>query len=455
MDNVEYVQNIFSKANKAMSEVSSYSQKQIDDAIKSMLLAFREKSEYLAKLAVDETGYGNFESKIEKNYQAPASAWYALKNKKSVGVIDEDAANGIVYMAKPVGRIVCITPSTNPSTTILYNAAYGIKGLNAVIISPHPAALRTSIETVNVLREALKNCGVPENIIQVSEIASSEISKLLLAGCDRSLIAGTAKTVAEGYSSGHPSIGVSHGNVQVVLDRNVDYQKAIKDAIYAGYYDNALICSCTQGIIVPKEIHDDVVSWASEEMAYVISEESEIDKIRNILFPSGNFNRDYVGKDALYIAKKAEVSVPESIKLLIIDKDDMSDDDPLLNGEMASLTLLHSYSDFEEVLPLMSRALDKDGKGHSCVIYSNDKERVKQFAQALPLTRILVNQLGLYAGGQQLKNGLNPTANLACGSWANNGQSHNITYKDLINICAVVWPWDNHQVPAEETIWAE
>lgn len=449
-----YIEGLIERARAAADIYETYTQEQVDTIVKSMLLAIREHAEELAIEAVEESGYGDVQTKVQKNLQATNAIWYALKNKKTVGVVDKDPINRLVYVAKPLGVLAAITPSTNPSTTMIFNAAYALKTRNALIFSPHPGALKTSLDTAKVLMEAASKAGAPEHILQIVEKPSSTASSELLARVDTSLVAGAEPTVKSAYMSGKPAIGVSHGNVQTIVDRGSDLHKIVKESIESASFDNGLICACCQSLVIPEEDRETVIRYLREEHAAVLTQREDIDKLRGMLFPDGKFNRLFLGKSASTLAEASGLDISKDVRLLVLAPEKFDAEDVLLAGEMAPVCTLQTYDTFDTAIAYTKNALQKDGKGHSAVIYSEDMEKIERLAIALPITRVLVNQPGIYAANQQLKNGLNPTANLACGSWANNSFSENISYRHLMNYCRIAWLWDEDSQPKEEDIWA-
>ncbi len=450
-----YISDLIDNAKKALKEYEAFTQEQVDACIKAMCLALRKNAKVLAEEAVEETGYGSVETKTEKNEQAADAIWYALKNEKSVGIINEDREKKLIYIAKPVGIIASVTPSTNPSTTIAFNACYALKGRNVVVFSTHPGAKKTSFHTIEILKDALRSAGAPENLLQYLDTDGINLSEELMSRCNLSVIAGNAKTVSMGYSSGHPCIGVSHGNVQTIVDRGYDYGKAVRESVYSCGFDNGLICACNQAVLAPEESREEFLRLFRESGAHVITDAEECERLRTLLFPdSRNFDRNYVGKSAALIAEHAKIDMTDGATVLLAAPEEFEDHDPLLQGEMSPVCLLLTYKTFEEAVQLAARGLSKDGAGHATVIYTHDEEKAKYAALQLPITRLLVNQPGVYAANQQLRNGLNPTSNLSCGSWANNSFSENITFRHMLNICRIAWELDEEKRPDKESIWA-
>lgn len=453
MTEYAYISSLVANARQALAVYETFTQEKVDACIKAMCLAFRTHAKVLADEAVEETGYGCAETKLEKNEQAADAIWYTLKNEPSVGIIGEDREKKLIYVAKPIGVIAAVTPSTNPSTTILFNACYALKGRNTVIFSTHPGAPKTSFHTIHVLQEALRQSGAPEHVLQYVDAGELNLTDELLGQCDLSIIAGPAKVVQKGYSSGHPCIGVSHGNVQTIVDRGYDYDQAVRESVYSGSFDNGLICACTQAVIVPTEARTEVLDLFRRYGALVLTQPEEINQLRSLLFPDNeHFDRNYLGKAACVLAQDAGFTAGQLPKILLAAPEAFADDDPLLRGEMSPVCLLLTYDTFEDALELAKRGLSKDGAGHSTVIYTHDEEKARRMALALPITRLLVNQPSVYAANQQLHNGLTPTSNLSCGSWANNSFSENISFRHMLNVCRISWELD--QLPDTSDLWA-
>lgn len=454
MNEGSYIEHLIKNAQKALHLYEDFSQEQVDACIEAMCAAMQKHAAELAEEAVKETGYGDTETKTHKNAQAAVAVRQTLRGQRSVGVIGEDPKRRLIYLAKPVGVIAAITPSTNPSTTIFFNACYALKGRNVVIFSTHPGAKLTSAHTIDVLIEALKKVGAPENLLQYLDTEDHSATDELLSCCQLSLIAGNEKTVRKGYSSGKPCIGVSHGNVQTIVDRGYDLEQVVKESVESCAFDNGLICACTQAVLIPAEERAHALELFAAQRAAVLTEDAEIKKLRELLFPNnGGFDRRYLGKSVDVLAKAAGINIAPETKIILIAPEAFAEEDPLLAGEMAPVCLLESYETFEQALALAARALEKDGAGHANVLYTNDSKRACQMADALPITRLLINQPAIYAANQQLKNGLSPTANLGCGSWANNSFSENITFRHLINICRVSWELDDLDAASDGVPW--
>lgn len=455
MDPIQVVDQLVEKGRIALKAYEGYNQEQVDALIKAMCLAFKDKALELSKEVVEETGLGDYESKIAKNTGSPDGIWYALKGKKSVGIIGEDKENGLTFVASPKGIMCSVAPTTNPNITVLFNAAYALKGRNVLIVATHPRAKRTTLHTVDILNEALAKLGAPENLIQCVEEPSIECTQVLMKKSDVIIATGGAAMVESAYSSGRPAFGVGPGNVQTIIDKGFDYGEAAAQIVQGRSFDNGLICAGNQSVICPAEDLDKVVDALKKNGAYYADSPEEVDVFRKALFPDGrHINRDLVGQNAAAIAKEAGVTVPDGTTVIAVlgDSSKVGAADPLCSEKMCPALVVLPYGSFEEGVNIAKTNLEYEGAGHSAVVHSNDADKVNYCGVTLPVSRLLVNQPGIFAANPALANGLNPTSTLGCGSWGNNSISENLTYEHLINISRIARMKDS--IPTEAEIWS-
>ena len=408
-------------------------------------------AEILADLAVAETGMGVYEDKVSKCRNKANLVWNNLKGKKSVGVIERDDNKKIFYVAKPMGIICAVTPSTNPVVTAMSNAMFALKGRNAIIIAPHPHAKKTTTRTVELLNEAISSIGAPKNLIQIIKDPTIELTNELMKSSDVVVATGGMNMVKAAYSSGKPSYGVGSGNVQVIFDRNIDFEKAVKDVIGGRSFDNGIICSGDQCIICHIDDFDEITKLLQQNGCYFVADSSEAKKIRETIFIDGVINRDIVGKSTMTISMLAKVGIPETAKVIALKE--QGEKDPLRKEKMCPVLLICRYKDFNDAIAIARKNLEIEGAGHSCVIHSNNISNIEVAGNMLPVSRLVVNQPGITAGGS-FYNSLNPTNTLGCGSWGNNSISENLTYKHLINIQQIAFKKDNVHIPSEQEIWS-
>ena len=353
-----------------------------------------------------------------------------------------------------MGVVGGITPTTNPVVTPMSKSMFAVKTRNAIIIAPHPRSKQTSTDTINHIRNILKAHGAPEDLVQIIEEPSIDLTSELMQKVDVIVATGGMGMVKSAYSSGKPSYGVGAGNVQCIIDRGVDYDEAVKKAVDGRKFDNGIICSGEQSIIYPAEERDAIVSALEKANAYVIPKE-EVHKLTDVLFVNGMTNKDFVGMDATFIAKEVGIEVPETTKVLVVESNGGRGEEELVAKEkMCPVMGLFAYDDFEDGVAIAKANLNLEGNGHSASIHSNDPEHIQYAGQVLTVSRLVVNAVCSTTAGGAANNGLAVTNTLGCGSWGNNSISENFTYKHLLNTTRIAPLSDKMVVPTDEEIWA-
>lgn len=453
MTNEQIIGELINKSRVALKELEKYTQEQVDALVKAAALAVKENAEILAKEVIEETGLGKYEDKIDKNSGTPDALWNYLKDKKSVGIIKREPENGLLYVAKPKGIIAVVAPTTNPTITALCNGIYAIKGRNTAIIAPHPRAKKTTKHTVDIMNAALKKLNAPENIIQIIEEPSIQLTQELMKTADAIVATGGMGMVKSAYSSGKPAYGVGAGNVQTILDRDFDYEKAAAQIVAGRIFDNGLICAGNQSVIMPIEKKDEIIKALVKNGVYYTEDPVEIKKFRETLFVDGHINREVVGQSAMAIGKLACIDLPEGTKAILLKVDKVGQEEVLCGEKMCPVMVAITYNTFIDAVDIAKKNLLYEGAGHSTVIHSNDQKHIEYVGNTLPISRLIVNQPGIAAAGTNFMNGFNPTTTLGCGSWGNNSISENLTYEHLINISRIGYMKDCSKIPTQEQIW--
>ncbi len=203
----------------AADKIADYNEEQIDKILRNMVRVAEENAVCLAQMAVEETGFGKVEDKTFKNHLASTILYNSIKDMKTIGVIKEDKENKIIELAEPVGLVMGIVPSTNPTSTAIFKAMISIKSRNAIVFSPHPSAAKCTIKAVELMRDAAIEAGAPENIINSITIPTIGATNELMKSKEVSIIIATGGPgmVKAAYSSGTPAIGVGAGTLQHIL----------------------------------------------------------------------------------------------------------------------------------------------------------------------------------------------------------------------------------------------
>jgi succinate-semialdehyde dehydrogenase len=447
------IDEMLEKARAAQAEIENYTQEQVDALVKIIGRTIYDHAEILAAEAVEETHFGRVDSKIYKQKKAAAAAWFYLRDKKSVGIIENDTMNKVVTFAKPVGVVACLAPSTNPTSTVASNGMNIIKCRNSTIVSPHPGAKNVTIHGVRLINEALREAGAPDNLIQVIEEPGMDKTKELMQKSDVIVATGGHAMVKSAYSSGRPSFGVGQGNVQVIIaDDYKDYDKAALTIVGGRAYDNGIPCTGEQALHFPKEDYDRVVEAFTKAKAAMIPDD-RAEGLAGLLFKEdGAINPKYVGMKPAKLAKELGFEVPEDSEVLIFNSRGLGRTNLLCREKLCPVIQLFPYESFEEGVEAARSNLLWEGAGHTSVIYTEDEKKAEYAGGKLPVGRLLVNQAGGAASGGNYINGLEPTMSLGCGSWGNNSISENLTYRHLMNVTKLAYYHDCTMPPLDE-VW--
>ncbi len=453
MDTTTYTNELIQKGREAQKKFEAFSQEQVDEIVKTIGKIVYDRAEELAKMAVEETRMGVYEDKVAKNKGKSKLIWNNLKDKKSVGIIGEDKEKALLLVAKPKGIIASVTPCTNPIVTPMCNAMFALKGRNALIVAPHPRSKKCSKYVVDLFNEAITKLGAPKNLIQIIEEPSIDRTTQLMKSVDVVVATGGMGMVKSAYSSGKPAYGVGAGNVQCIIDRDVNIKEVVPKIIAGRKFDNGIICSGEQTIIAPEENYDEIINEFKANGAYYVEDEETVGKFAKVLFPDGSINGKIVGQSTEFIAKLAEVEIPKDTKVIILKGRGTGHEEVLCKEKMCPVMTSFKYHTFADALDIAETNLNLEGKGHSCAIHSNTMENIKYAGEVLPVSRLVVNQPSSTSAGGGLNNGFAPTTTLGCGSWGNNSISENLDYKHLINVSRIGFFNKDIKAPTDEEIW--
>ncbi|ADG80943.1 acetaldehyde dehydrogenase [Thermincola ferriacetica] len=431
---IQEARDIARKAKAAQEILAEFSEEKINRIVAAMAEAGKANAEWLAKMAVDETKFGVFEDKVTKNIFASTNVYEYIKDMKTVGVLKEDPDKKIVEIAAPVGVIMGIIPSTNPTSTTIYKALISVKAGNAIVFSPHPNAARCTYAAAQVMHEAAVKAGAPEGIIGCLTKTTMAATQELMRHDDIAMILATGGSamVKAAYSSGKPAYGVGPGNVPAFIERTADVKQAVADIIRSKTFDNGVICASEQAIIVDEPIKDQVIAELKAQGAYFLNKE-EIEAVsRVVMTPRGGMNAAMVGKSAQVIAEKAGIKIPVGTRILIAPLDGYGPDYPLSYEKLTTVLAFYTVKDWHDACLLSIELLKLGGIGHSFVIHTQDEQVAREFIRK-PVFRILVNTPSAL-GGIGYTTGLAPSLTLGCGSWGGSSTSDNVTPLHLINI---------------------
>jgi len=432
------IEDIMQKAVNAAKEFNELDQLAVDKIVKAVYEAGFNNRVKLAKMAWEETGIGKWEDKVMKNVIATRNVYRDIRNQGTVGVITVDRENGITEIAKPLGPIFAITPITNPTSTVLFKVLIAMKTRNPIIFSPHGAARKCSIEAARVCYEAALAAGAPENCIQwIKRAGKDEILEIMAHKRTALILAtGSVGLVKAAYSSGNPAIGIGPGNVPVYIGKSADIPFTVENILFSKTFDNGTICASEQAVVVSRNNSQAVIAEFKKQKAYFLNKE-EIEKLNPIAFNTALkvMNVEVIGKSAPVIAKMAGFEVPEDTSVLIAELGDkVGIDAPLSLEILAPILAFYEVDSFQQGIEMCRRINVHGGLGHTVSIFSNDEEKIRQFASVMNAGRIVVNTPSSHGALGGTFNALQPSMTLACGPGGKNITTDNISARHLLSI---------------------
>lgn len=434
LQSVQEARDLAAAAKEAQLEFKHFSQDQVDKVVKAMADAGFKEAERLAKMAHEETGFGKWQDKVTKNQFGTKDVWESIKELKTVGVIDVQRNGKILKIAEPMGVVAALIPSTNPTSTAMFKAIISLKCRNGIVASPHPKSVNCTSEALRILAEAAEKAGAPKGLIQCMTIPTLEGTDALMKDKNIAVILATGSTpmVRAAYSSGKPAYGVGPGNVPAFIERTANYQKAVADIVYGTTFDNGVLCSSEQAMIVDRPLREKVIEEAKRIGCYFVNEE-EKKKLENTVAKGARLNADIVGKSAVWIANYAGFSVPPTTTVLVAECSSVGKQEPLSIEKLSPMLAFYTVDGWLEGCHRCIELLEFGGVGHTLVIHSNDKEVIMKFALEKPAFRIVVNTPSS-VGAVGYTTALTPSMTLGPGTWGGSIVSENVSAKHLMNI---------------------
>jgi acetaldehyde dehydrogenase (acetylating) len=423
------------RAKQAWIQLSEFSQERIDAVVDAMAAAATAQAETFARLAVEETGYGVVADKVQKNLFSSQKVYHFIRPMKTVGVIARHEERRVVEIAEPFGVVAAVVPSTNPTSTAIYKILISIKARCTVVLSPHPAAVKCISAVAEVMEEAARRAGAPAGAINWMSTVTLEGTQELMKHRDVAVILATGGMglVRAAYSAGKPAYGVGPGNAPAYIERSADVRKAARDIVTGKTFDNGVLCSSENSVVVDEAIADAARREFEAQGAYFMSK-SETDAVARVLVtPQRLPNPALVGKAAAVIAEKCGISVPAGTRVLIAPLDGVGRDFPLSIEKLCPVLSYYVVKDWQEGCERCKQILRYGGMGHTMSIHSQNEQVILEFGLKKPAFRIVVNSPTTH-GSIGLTTGLDPAMTLGCGGYGGNITSDNISPRHLLNI---------------------
>lgn len=430
---VQEARELVEKARKAQALYSQLSQAEVDEIVRCTAEIAERDSERLARLAVDETGFGVYEHKVVKNKFASRAVYESIKELRTVGIINEDKERKILEIATPVGVIAALVPCTNPTSTVIFKTLIALKSGNAIVFSPHPSALRCILETVSTLKDIAHKVGAPEDLISCLTMPTLEGTAELMKRSSLILATGGSAMVRAAYSSGVPALGVGPGNTPAFIERSADIPLAVKRIIAGKTFDNGTICSSEQSVIAEDCIKAEVMKELVKQGAYFVEGEDKEKLARLIQKPGGGLNPRIVGQPAAKLAEMAGITIPYGTKVLVCEQAGVGREYPFSMEKLSPILAFYSEENWQKACERCIELLKYGGMGHTLVIHSNNEKVIREFALRKPVSRVLVNTPSSL-GAIGASTGLVPSLTLGCGTLGGSATSDNVSVMHLINI---------------------
>ncbi|MEP7058232.1 MAG: aldehyde dehydrogenase family protein [Caldimonas sp.] len=454
------------RARAAQRIADGYDQARVDELVAAAGWAIIEpaRNRALAELAVADTGIGNVADKIAKNHRKTLGLLRDLKGAKSVGVIAENAATGIVEIARPVGVVCAITPSTNPGATPANKIINALKGRNAVIVAPSPKGWATGAKLIEFIHAQFDRIGAPRDLVQIlPSPVSKQSTHELMRRCDLVVATGSQANVRAAYASGTPAFGVGAGNVAGIVDESADVALAADRIVRSKTFDNATSCSSENSLVVVDAVYRETVRALEARGAVLLSTAQKV-ALQRLMWPDGKLAPAAIGQSAQAIAERAaaldapaaraawDAIAARKPRILMVEEDAVGHDHPFSGEKLSPVLALYRVADFDAAAAMVERIYAYEGAGHSVGLHSRNADRALHLGLTLPVSRVIVDQAHCIATGGSFDNGLPFSLSMGCGTWGKNNFSDNMNYRHYLNITRISRPIAE-RVPTETEIF--
>lgn len=459
IDPASYVKELVDRAKAAQKIAEGFSQEKVDElaaAVTWEIACNDELVQELAEYSYEECKLGDVPSKFAKVSGKCRGVYYDVKRQKSVGVVEEIPERGLARIAKPVGVIGSLVPSTQAEMHPLSQAIFVVKARDAVIFSPHPRGKLTTLKATNLLRAVMKKYDAPEDLFLTIEDPSVAKTNELMKQCDLVIATGGQPMVKAAYSSGTPAYGVGAGNSMIVVDKDADLADAAVKIKASKTFDLAAGCSCDNSVIIHEDAYDAMLAEFKNVGAHMLNADEKAKLLKAIWpeWPDNHIiNRDIVASPIENIASIAGIDVPEGTCLLLVEEEKTGEATPFAGEKMSLVTTIYKFSNIDEAIRITNENQAYSGHGHSCGIYSKTPENVEKLALGTYTTRVVVNQAQAATNGGSWVSGMPFTHSLGCGTWGGNICSENIELKHYLNNTWVIREIPNFK-PTDEELFA-
>jgi len=432
-----------------MQQIADYDQAHVDRLCQAVgwAAANPEAAKRLANMSVDESGMGSREPR--RRAKVLGILRDALR-QKSMGIIEEIPAKGIVKYAKPAGVICALIPVTSPYITPIGIAIYAIKCKDAVIFSPHPSSRKTTNETVRLMRAALEELGVPEDVLQCVEQPSIPLANEMMSICDLTIATGGPAMVKAAYGSGKPAYGVGAGNATMVFDETTDVVEAARNTATSKTNDYGSGCSADGNLVIDASIYDAMLAQLQKEGGYLVAAEQKRLLEKAYWDEDGRRTADTIARRAEVVAAKAGFALPAGKTFLMVEEANIGREFKFSTEKLGVVLAIFKAHGFDDALDKVRQIFETGGRGHSCGIYSFNDDHIHRLALMAPVSRIMVRQIQSSSNAGTFTNGMPMTSSMGCGIWGGNITNENVSLKHYMNVT-----WVSRPIPEDKPSEAE
>ena len=438
----EAIAALVARARKAQAAITRYTQAQLDELATAAGWAIMEPSRnrMLAEIAVRDTGLGTVEDKINKNHRKTLGLMRDLQGAVSTGVLRELPELGITEIARPVGVVAAVVPSTNPGATPANNIINSLKCGNAVILSPSPKGYSTAAKLLEFIHAEFARIGAPADLVQtLPHPVTKELSQELMKQCDLVVVTGSQANVRAGYSSGTPALGVGAGNVAVIVDDSADLDDAAQKIMRSKIFDNATSCSSENSVIIHAAVYDRMLAALAKAGGVLLGSEEKT-TLQAAMFPGGKLSPAVTAQSVKRICEVAGLTRPEvtASKCLMVEESGFGKSAPFSGEKLSPVMAIYRARDFDHAFDILKAIYAYQGNGHSCGIHTKNNDHVRRLGLEMTVCRVIVNQAHAIANGGNFDNGLPFSLTMGCGTWGGNSFSENLNYRHFMNTTRIV-----------------
>jgi sulfoacetaldehyde dehydrogenase len=452
------VAELVTRARAAQRIADSYDQARVDQLVAAAGWAIMEpaRNRELAELAVADTGIGNVADKIRKNHRKTLGLLRDLRNARSVGVISENPVLGLIEIARPVGVVAAITPSTNPAATPANKIINALKGRNAVIVAPSPKGWSTCTRLIEFIHAQFDRIGAPRDLVQVLPAPVTKDSTYeLMRQADLVVATGSQANVRAASTSGTPAFGVGAGNVASIVDETADVADAADKIVRSKIFDNATSCSSENSLVIVDAVRAPLLA-ALQAQGAVLLDGAQKAQLQALMWPDGKLSSAVIGQSAATIAERAGFTAlaARQPRVLLVEENGVGAAHPYSGEKLSPVLTLYGARDIDEAAQQVARIYEFQGAGHSVSLHTARPERALELGLHLPVSRVILNQAHCIATGGSFDNGLPFSLSMGCGTWGRNNFSDNMNYRHYLNITRVAAPIPE-RVPTEDEIFGD